>query len=413
MSGSGKRLLVGLDIGTSKIVALVGEMYEENGSEEIEVVGMGSMPSHGLKRGVVVNIESTVQAIGQAVKEAALMSGCEIHSVFAGISGSHIRSLPSHGTAPIRDEEVAAADITRVMESAKAVAIPADQRILHVLPNEFIVDTQGGIKHPIGMSGVRLEAKVHIITGAISAAENIAKCVRRCGLAVDDIVLQQLASGEAVLSEDETELGICLVDIGGGTTDIAVFQEGALQHTAVIPIAGDQVTNDIAVALRTPRKAAEAIKVEHGCVLPRLVEAEGTIEVPGVGERPPRQLSHQTLVEVIGARYEELLTLVHNELQRGGHEAATAAGVVLTGGSAKVGGLAELAEEIFQAPVRIGEPRHVTGLPEVSKNPAHATGAGLLLYGRKHSKGLRAGLQRQSGAGRAWQRLQEWLRKNF
>ena len=257
MSGSGKRLLVGLDIGTSKIVALVGEMYEENGSEEIEVVGMGSMPSHGHKRGVVVNIESTVQAIGQAVKEAALMSGCEIHSVFAGISGSHIRSLPSHGTAPIRDEEVTAADITRVMESAKAVAIPADQRILHVLPNEFVVDAQGGIKYPIGMSGVRLEAKVHIITGAISAAENIAKCVRRCGLAVDDIVLQQLASGEAVLSEDETELGICLVDIGGGTTDIAVFQEGALQHTAVIPIAGDQVTNDIVRKRRERRKREE------------------------------------------------------------------------------------------------------------------------------------------------------------
>ena len=283
-----QQMIVGLDIGTSKVVAIVGEVREDGG---IEVVGLGSHRSRGLKRGVVVNIESTVQSIQRAVEEAELMAGCQIHSVYAGIAGSHIRSLNSHGIVAIRDREVTPGDVERVIDAARAVAIPADQKILHVLPQEFIIDSQDGIREPVGMSGVRLEARVHLVTGAVSAAQNIVKCVRRCGLEVDDIILEQLASSYAVLTEDEKELGVCLVDIGGGTTDIAVFVDGAIRHTAVIPIAGDQVTNDIAVALRTPTQHAEEIKIKYGCALTQLAGAEESIEVPSVGDRPPRRLS--------------------------------------------------------------------------------------------------------------------------
>ncbi|MEJ2398946.1 MAG: cell division protein FtsA, partial [Gammaproteobacteria bacterium] len=283
-----KNLIVGLDIGTSKVVAIVGEVTADG---DIEVIGIGSHPSRGLKKGVVVNIESTVQSIQRGVEEAELMAGCQIHSVYAGIAGSHIRSLNSHGIVAIRDKEVTAADVERVIDAARAVAIPADQRILHILPQEFIIDNQEGIREPIGMSGVRLEAKVHMVTGAVSAAQNIIKCVRRCGLEVDDIILEQLASSNAVLTDDEKELGVCLVDIGGGTTDIAVFTEGAIRHTAVIPIAGDQVTNDIAVALRTPTQHAEEIKIKYACALTQLASPEETIEVPSVGERAARRLA--------------------------------------------------------------------------------------------------------------------------
>src|SRR6202521_3317876 len=378
-----KNVIVGLDIGTSKVVALVGEITPDG---SIEVIGLGSQPSRGLKKGVVVNIESTVQSIQRAVEEAELMADCEINAVYAGIAGSHVRSLNSHGVVAIRDREVTHGDVEHVIEAAKAVAIPADQRILHVLPQEFLIDGQEGIRDPIGMSGVRLEAKVQIVTGADSAAQNIIKCVQRCGLVVEDIVLEQLASSGAVLTDDEKELGVCLVDIGGGTTDLAVFSGGALRHTAVIPIAGDQVTNDIAVSMRTPTQYAEEIKVRYACALSQIVNPDETIEVPSVGARPPRRLARQTLAEIVGPRYEELYGLVRDELTRSGFEETIAAGIVITGGSAKMEGAVELAEEVFHVPVRLGMPHGVAGLADVVRNPIHATGVGLLQYARAQSQ---------------------------
>ncbi len=355
---SDRNLIVGLDIGTSKVVAIVGELKADG---ELEIIGIGSHPSRGLKKGVVVNIESTVQSIQRAVEEAELMAGCEIHSVYAGIAGSHVRSLNSHGIVAIKDKEVTQGDVEQVIDAAKAVAIPADQKILHVLPQEFIIDGQEGIRDPIGMSGVRLEAKVHIVTGADSAAQNIVKCVQRCGLEVDDVVLEQLASSYAVLTEDEKELGVCLVDIGGGTTDIAVFGGGAIRHTAVIPIAGDQVTNDIAVSMRTPTQYAEDIKIHYACALSQLANPDESIEVPSVGDRPARRLARQTLAEIVEPRYEELFALVREELRRSGFEEVIAAGIVLTGGSSKMEGAIELAEEVFHVPVRLGVPQYVSG----------------------------------------------------
>lgn len=405
-----KNLIVGLDIGTSKVVAIVGEVTLDNG---IEVIGLGSHPSRGLKKGVVVNIESTVQSIQRAVEEAELMAGCQIHSVYAGIAGSHIRSLNSHGIVAIRDKEVTAADVERVIDAARAVAIPADQRILHILPQEFIIDNQEGVREPIGMSGVRLEAKVHMVTGAVSAAQNIIKCVRRCGLEVDDIILEQLASSQSVLTEDEKELGVCLVDIGGGTTDIAVFTEGAIRHTAVIPIAGDQVTNDIAVALRTPTQHAEEIKIKYACALTQLASPAETIEVPSVGDRPARRLARQTLAEVVEPRFEELFTLVQAELRRSGFEDLCAAGIVLTGGSSKMEGVIELAEEIFHMPVRKGVPQYVTGLVDVVRNPIYSTGVGLLLFGYRN-RSMRDAETRMSGGWRtAARRMKSWFQGNF
>ena len=405
-----KNLIVGLDIGTSKVIAIVGEISNEN---EVDIIGIGSHPSRGLKKGVVVNIESTVQSIQRAVEEAELMAGCQIHSVYAGIAGSHIRSLNSHGIVAIRDKEVTHADVDRVIDAARAVAIPADQRILHILPQEFIIDEQESIKEPIGMSGVRLEAKVHMVTGAVSAAQNIIKCVRRCGLEVDDVILEQLASSYAVLTDDEKELGVCLVDIGGGTTDIAIFTDGAIRHTAVIPIAGDQVTNDIAVALRTPTQYAEEIKIRYACALTQLANPDETIEVPSVGDRPVRRLARQTLAEVVEPRYEELFTLIQAELRRSGFEDLCAAGVVLTGGSSKMEGVTELAEEIFHMPVRMGCPQYVTGLVDVVRNPIFSTGVGLLLFGHQN-RGLRESEARMgSGLTSVWKRMKSWFQGNF
>ncbi len=405
-----KNLIVGLDIGTSKVVAIVGEIGADG---QIEIIGIGSSRSRGLKKGVVVNIDSTVQSIQRAVEEAELMAGCEIHSVYTGIAGSHIRALNSHGIVAIRDSEVSAGDIDRVIDAARAVAIPADQKILHILPQEFVIDNQEGVKEPIGMSGVRLEAKVHIVTGAVSAAQNIVKCVRRCGLEVDDIILEQLASSCSVLTDDEKDLGVCLVDIGGGTTDIAVFTEGAIHHTAVIPIAGDQVTNDIAVALRTPTQHAEDIKVRYACALTQLANPDETIEVPSVGDRPPRRLARQTLAEVVQPRYEELFSLIQAELRRSGFEDLIVAGVVLTGGSAKMEGAAELAEEIFHMPVRIGIPQHVSGLADVVRNPIYATGVGLLLFGRRQSVGGVPTNRVEGGVSGIWERMKNWFQGNF
>ncbi|QMU62501.1 MAG: cell division protein FtsA [Gammaproteobacteria bacterium] len=405
-----KSMIVGLDIGTSKITAIVGEVNEEN---QMEIVGIGSHPSRGLKKGVVVNIESTVQSIQRCVEEAELMAGCQIHSVYAGIAGSHIRSMNSHGIVAIKDREVSSSDVERVIDAARAVAIPADQRVLHVMPQEFVIDQQEGIREPIGMSGVRLEAKVHLVTGAESAAQNIIKCVRRCGLEVDDIILEQLASSFSVLTDDEKELGICLVDIGGGTTDVAVFTEGAIKHTAVIPIAGDQVTNDIAVAMRTPTQYAEEIKIKYACALRQLANPDDTIEVPSVGDREPRRLSRQTLAEVVEPRYEELLTLVHAELRRSGFEDLVAAGVVLTGGSSKMEGVVDLAEEVFHMPVRLGLPQHITGLVDVVRNPIHATGVGLLLFGHKNQQVGETSLFNESSMGSALKRMKNWFQGSF
>ena len=390
-------------------MAIVGELSAE---DRLEVIGLGSNPSRGLKRGVVVDIESTVQSIQRAIEEAELMAGCEINSVLTGIAGSHVRSLNSHGIVAIRDKEVSAGDVERVIDAPRAVAIPADQRVIHVLPQEFIIDSQDGIREPIGMSGVRLEAKVHLVTGAVSAAQNVVKCVQRCGLTVEDVVLEQLASSYAVLTEDEKELGVCLVDMGGGTTDIAIFSGGAIQHTAVIPIAGDQVTGDIAMALRTPTPDAELIKLRHGCALRQLADPNEIVEVPGLGDRGPRQLSRQTLAEVIEPRIEELYSLIQQVLRQSGFEEVLSSGIVLTGGSSVMQGMVELGEEIFHMPVRLGTPRYVGGLSEVVQNPRYATAMGLLLEGKSQ---MERGLMARHGGGFAgtMRRMREWFQRNF
>jgi cell division protein FtsA len=373
-----ENMIVALDIGTSKVVAIVGAI---GANGELEIVGTGMHASSGLKKGVVVNIEATVNSIQRAIEEAELMAGCSIHSVYAGIAGSHIRSLNSHGIVAIRDREVQPLDVDRVIDAARAVAIPADQEILHVLPQEYIIDEQEGVHEPIGMSGVRLEAKVHLVTCAANAAQNIKKCIRRCGLEVDEVVLEQLASSHAVLTEDEKQLGVALVDLGGGTTDIAIFTEGAIRHTGVIPIAGDQVTNDIAMALRTPTPHAEDLKIKYACALAKLARPEETVKVPSVGDREARDMSRQLLAEVVEPRYDELFTLVQAELRRSGFEQLLAAGVVLTGGTSKMEGVTELAEEIFHLPVRIGAPANVKGLSDIVNNPIYSTGVGLLHFG--------------------------------
>ena len=402
-------MIVGLDIGTSKVVALVGDIGADG---ELEIVGIGSHPSRGMKKGVVVNIESTVQSIQRAIEEAELMAGCQIHSVFAGIAGNHIRSMNSHGIVAIRDGEVVQADIERVLDAAQAVAIPADQKVLHILPQEYVIDNQEGVREPRGMSGVRQEAKVHLVTCAMNAVQNIEKCIRRCGLEVEDVILEQLASSYSVLTEDEKELGVCMVDIGGGTTDIAIFTEGAIRHTAVIPIAGDQVTNDIAMALRTPTQHAEEIKIRYACALAKLAGPEETIKVPSVGERPPRDLSRQALAEVVEPRYDELFTLIQAALRRSGFEDMIPAGIVLTGGTAKMEGAVELAEEIFHMPVRLGVPQEFKGLADVVRNPIYATGVGLLHYGMKqHGNGGPSHSEQSKES--ALIKVKRWFKGNF
>lgn len=406
-----KNIITGLDIGTSKIIALIAEVKSDG---SMEIIGIGRHPSKGLKRGVVVDIEATVLSIQRAVQEAELMANCEVRTVYAGIAGSHIRSLNSHGIVAIRDKEVTQADVERVIDAAKAVAIPADQQILHILPQEFIIDHQGSIREPVGMSGVRLESRVHLVTGSVSAAQNIIKCVRRCGLEVGDIILEQLASSHAVLTEDEKDLGVCLIDIGGGTTDIAIFSEGAIQHTAVIPIAGDQVTNDIAMALRTPTKAAESIKLNHACALPELANVNQMLEVASVSERPGRKISAKALADVVSARYEELFNLVRNELRRSGFEDRMAAGIVITGGAANVQGGVELAELCFEMPVRIGYANYVTQFTDNAENPSFATGVGLLLHGYQQQYDARYNLPKMNESSKGvWLRMKEWFQGNF
>jgi cell division protein FtsA len=405
---SEKSLVVGLDVGTSKIVAIVGESQPDG---TVEVIGLGSHPSTGLRRGVVVDMASTEQAIQRAVEEAELMAGCEIHSVYAGISGSHIRSLNSDGTVAIKDKEVSEGDVERVLDAARAVPVAADQKILHVLPQEYVIDNQDGIRQPIGMAGVRLEAHVHVVTAALSATQNISKCVARCGLTVDQLIMQPLAASYAVLTNDEKDLGVCLVDIGAGTTDIAVFTDGAIRHTACIPIAGDQVTNDIAVALRTPTQHAEDIKIKYACALEQLARNDESIQVPSVGDRTSRQLARQTLAQVVEARYRELFALIQAELRRSGFENMIAAGLVMSGGASRIEGAEELAEEIFHMPVRLATPQYVTGLSDVVNNAIHATGVGLLLYGNEAASGR--GLLSTGGGDTFFDRVRSWFRGEF
>jgi cell division protein FtsA len=403
-----KSLVVGLDVGTSKIVAIVGESQPDG---SVEVIGLGSHPSTGLRRGVVVDMASTEQAIQRAVEEAELMAGCEIHSVYAGISGSHIRSLNSDGTVAIKDKEVSEGDVERVLDAARAVPVAADQKVLHVLPQEYVIDNQDGIRQPIGMAGVRLEAHVHVVTAASSATQNISKCVARCGLTVDELIMQPLAASYAVLTDDEKDLGVCLVDIGAGTTDIAVFADGAIRHTACIPIAGDQVTNDIAVALRTPTQHAEDIKIKYACALEQLARNDESIQVPSVGDRTSRQLARQTLAQVVEARYRELFLLIQSELRRSGFEEKVRAGLVMTGGASRIEGAEELAEEIFHMPVRLAVPQYVTGLSDVVSNAIHATGVGLLLYGNRAASGR--SLLPATGGDTFFDRVRSWFRGEF
>jgi cell division protein FtsA len=409
MAKEDRNLVVGLDIGTSKVTALVAEIGPDG---VLAVLGMGNHESRGLKKGVVVNIESTVSGIQRALEEAELMADCKIASAFTGIAGSHIRSFNSTGMVAVKDREVSAMDVERAVETAKAVNIPTDQQILHVLRQEFIIDGQEDVREPVGMSGVRLEVKVHIVTGAVSAAQNIVKCVRRCGLDVNDLILQPLASARAVLSDDERDLGVCLVDIGGGTTDLAIFTHGAIRHTAVIPIAGDQITNDIAMALRTPTAEAETIKMRHGVALRQLADPNEMIEVPGIGDRPPRVMSRQTLAEVIEPRAEELFSLVQQVLRESGYEELLSSGIVLTGGSSMMQGMVELGEEIFHMPVRVGMPRYSGGLAEVVRSPRYATAMGLLLEGASQLQQGR--VAKQGGSVKAvFGRMRDWFQRNF
>ena len=404
-----EELIVGLDIGTTKIAAVVGEV----GPNGIDIIGVGSHPSRGLRKGVVVNIDATVESIRRAIEEAEHMAGCEITSVYAGIAGGHIKGQNSRGMVPVKDKEVSAADIARVIEAAKAVAVPLDREIIHVLPQDYIVDEQDGIKEPLGMAGVHLEAKVHIVTTAVTSAQNIVKCCNRCNLNVADIVLEPLASALAVLHEDEKELGVALVDIGGGTTDVALFSEGSIVHSSVLPVGGTHLTNDIAAGLRTPVDEANRIKQKHGCCMTQLVSDDETIEVPSVGGRPPRVLPRKVLAEILEARVEEMFTLVRREIERTGYEDLLASGVVITGGSTLVEGMTELAEQVLGLPVRRGAARGVGGLVDVVRSPMYATGVGLVLYGAKNMDLSQFRVKERGAFRRAGQRMKSWFGEIF
>ncbi len=403
--------VVGLDIGTTKICCIIGEVTPEGG---IDVIGLGQYPSRGLRKGVVVNIDSTVESIKSAVEEAELMAGCEIDSVFVGIAGGHINSLNSHGIIAVKGKEIVQKDVDRVIEAAKAIAIPLDREVIHVLPQEYVVDNQEGIKDPLGMAGVRLEAKVHIVTAAVTSAQNIVKCVNKAGLGVQDIVLEQLASSEAVLSTDEKELGAAMIDIGGGTSDMAIFYQGAIKHTSVLTIAGSQMTNDIAIGLRTPNNEAEKIKHAYGCAYSALVKESETIEVPCVGGREPRTVSRQILSEIIEARSREMFEMLNHELESSGFAEIISSGVVLTGGCACMEGMAELAESVFQGPVRVGAPNGLGGLIDVVNNPMYSTSTGLIQYGiRKFRAGATRELQGRNLFEKIFSRMKDWAEEFF
>lgn len=402
-------LIVGLDIGTTKICAIAGQVTEDG----VEIVGLGSHPSRGLRKGVVINIESTVESIKRAVEEAEAMANTRISTIYTGIAGSHIRGINSHGVVPLKEKEVRPGDIERVIEAAQAVAIPMDREVIHVIPQEFVVDEQDGVKDPVGMSGVRLESKVHIVTAAVTSAQNIIKCANRAGLNVNDIILEQLASSEAVLTNEEKELGVVIADIGGGTTDIAIYSKGSLIHTSVLSIAGNHVTNDIAVGLRTPVTEAEKLKQKYGCALSSMVRKEESIEVPSVGGREDRILSRQILAEIIEPRVEELLNLIRQEIIRSGHEDLIASGVVLTGGCALLDGITELAEQVFNLPVRQGVPQDISGMVEIVKNPMYATGVGLVLHGARYQEEKKFKVREANVYYKVKTRMREWIEEIF
>jgi cell division protein FtsA len=409
MNNHKENLIVGLDIGTTKICAIVGNLTEEG----LDIVGIGTSPSRGLRKGVVINIESTVESIQKALQEAELMAGCEIKSVFAGIAGGHIKGFNSQGVIAIKNREVSPEDVARVIDAAKALAIPMDREVIHVLPQEFIIDDQDGIKEPLGMSGVRLEAKVHIVTGAVASAQNIVKSCNRAGVNVADIVLEQLASSYAVLSADEKELGVAMVDIGGGTTDIAIYLDGAIKHTSVLSLGGNHLTNDIAVGLRTPMAEAEKIKKQYGCCLTSMVGKDESIEVPSVGGREPRMLSRQLLAEILEPRVEEIFTLVNREIIRSGYEDFIASGVVITGGTSILPGMPEMAEQIFNLPVRRGLPQDIGGLTDVVNSPIFATGVGLVKYGSRNLKAHKFMIGQENVFDKVVRRMKEWLQEFF
>jgi len=407
----GKRdpLVVGLDIGTTKICAVVGEVADG----QVNIIGLGRYPSKGLRKGVVVNIESTVHSIKKAIEEAELMAGCHITSVYAGIAGGHIKGINSHGVIAVKNREIGPSDVKRVIDAASAVAIPMDREVIHIIPQEFIVDDQDGIKDPVGMSGVRLEGRVHIVTGAITSAQNIIKCANKAGLDVDDIVLEQLGSSEAVLTTEEKDLGVAIIDIGGGTTDLIIFANGAIKHTAVVSLAGSHVTSDISMGLRTPLEEAEKIKLRYGCALTAMIRKDETIEVPSVGGRKPRVLSRQTLAEIIEPRAEEILTLVHHEVGKTGYNSLIASGIILTGGSALLEGMPELAEQIFNLPVRRGAPIGIGGLVDLVNSPMYATGVGLVLYGSRNRVQSRFKVGEGNIFSKVTHRMKEWIGEFF
>jgi cell division protein FtsA len=409
MSNNRENLIVGLDIGTTKICAIVGNLTEDG----LDIVGIGTSPSRGLRKGVVINIESTVESIRKALREAELMAGCEIRSVFAGIAGGHIKGFNSQGVIAIKNREVTSEDVTRVIDAAKALAIPMDREVIHVLPQEFIIDDQDGIKEPLGMSGVRLEAKVHIVTGAVASAQNIVKSCNRAGVNVSDIVLEQLASSDAVLSADEKELGVALIDIGGGTTDIAIFVDGAIKYTSVLSLGGNHLTNDIAVGLRTPMAEAEKIKKQYGCCMTSMIGKDETIEVPSVGGREPRILSRQLLAEILEPRVEEIFTLVNREIIRSGYEDVIASGMVITGGTTILPGMPEMAEQIFSLPVRRGVPQGIGGLVDVVNSPIYATGVGLVKFGSRNLKAQKFMIGQQNVFDKVVRRMREWFSEFF
>lgn len=402
-----EEIIVGLDIGTTKVACLVGEVTDDG----VDIIGVGTQPCSGLKKGVVVNIDSTVAAIAKAVEEAEHMAGVEITQVYAGIAGSHIKAFHSEGVVAIRDREVRPDDIERVIEAAKAVSIPQDREILHVVPREYSIDQQDGIKEPLGMAGVRLEARVHIVTAASASAQNIIKCCTRCNLEVQDLVLEPYATAESVLHADEKELGVALLDIGGGTSDLVVFSEGSLVHTIVLPVGGYQLTNDIAVGLRTPMTEAERIKHRYGCAMTSLISEDETIEVPSVGGRPPRVMKRTELSDILQPRVDEIFSLVRDELERCGLSDSLASGMVVTGGSTILQGLPELAEEILGMPVRRGVPQGVGGLADVVKSPIYATAVGLVLYGARKQDGML--LTQNSERRGMWRRMRNWFAEVF
>jgi cell division protein FtsA len=402
-------VVVGLDIGTTKICTVVAELADG----QINIIGLGTHPSKGLRKGVVINIDSTVQSIKKAVEEAELMAGVHLTSVYAGIAGGHIKGINSHGVIAVKNKEITPSDVKRVIDAASAVAIPMDREVIHIIPQEFIVDDQDGIRDPVGMSGVRLEGRVHIVTGAITSAQNIIKCANRAGLDVNDIVLEQLGSSEAVLTPEEKELGVAIIDIGGGTTDLVIFSSGSIKHTAVFSLAGSHVTNDISLGLRTPLEEAEKIKIRYGCALTSLVRKDETIEVPSVGGRKPRALSRYTLSEIIEPRVEEILSLVQNEITRTGYGNLLASGIILTGGSALLEGIPDLAEQIFNVPVRRGIPVGISGLVDLVNSPMYATGVGLVLYGSRHFAQSRFKKGEGNVFSKVTHRMKEWIEEFF